>query len=279
LFSFLKGSIEGSGYDSAGDPGNPRTIRSASVPTREKYLYDPEYARSFECAFGVIPDKPFFELFLPKEVISSQLIEAIMRPVWNMEVNFVWKGIVDEMFNRGTKGDLLEFGVYRGSSLRKLMDLFAGKHLINRFYGFDSFQGLPKPDTDKDPRRWREGAFSATKAEAWAHISSRIEGTNNVELVEGWFSDTLPHYSDKIKEIAFIRIDCDLYQSTVDALTFAEGRLVGGAILYFDDWTHDCHTGETRAFFEFAKRTASQYRFEKVVTVSDGAFAVRVIPI
>lgn len=202
-----------------------------------------------------------------------------MRPVWEIEVNSVWTEIIDDMFHRGTKGDLLEFGVYRGASLSKLIDLFAGKDLITRFYGFDSFQGLPKPDVDKDPARWREGEFSATKSEAWARISSRLGDTSNVELVEGWFNDTLPHYGDKINEIAFIRIDCDLYQSTVDLLAFAHGRLVNGAILYFDDWTHDHRTGETRAFFEFAKRTTSQYRFEKVVTVSDGGLAIRVMHI
>jgi hypothetical protein len=104
-----------------------------------------------------------------------------------------------------------------------------------------------------------------------------LENTSNIELVEGWFSDTLPEYRERIRKIAFIRIDCDLYQSTVDVLDFAFGRLVNGAILYFDDWTHDHRTGETRAFFEFAEKNVSRYRFEKVVTVSDGGFAVRAI--
>jgi Macrocin-O-methyltransferase (TylF) len=246
------------------------------MPTRAKYLNDPGYERAFERAFGTTPDKPYLEIFIPKKEITKELTRAIMRPVWDMEIKHIWQEIVDDMSRRGIKGDLLEFGVYVGQSFRTLIDLFAGKNLIDRFYGFDSFQGLPKPDVDKDPSTWAVGAFSATKADAWARISRGLSDTSKIELVEGWFSDTLALYRDKIKNIAFIRIDCDLYQSTVDVFEFADGRIVDGGILYFDDWTHDHRTGETRAFFEFAEKTASYYRFEKIVTVSDGGFAVRV---
>jgi hypothetical protein len=245
------------------------------MPTRAKYLYDPEYERAFERALGTVPDRPYFEIFIPKKVVTKELIRAVMRPIWDMEISHVWQEIIDDMSHRGTSGDLLEFGVYRGQSFRKLIDMFAGKNLIERFYGFDSFQGLPRPDSDKDPSTWKEGAFSATKAEAWAYISRGLKDTSNIELIEGWFSKTLAEYRTTIQKIAFIRIDCDLYQSTVDVFEFVDRRLAHGAILYFDDWTHDHRTGETRAFFEFVERTASRYRFEKVVTVSDGGFAVR----
>jgi hypothetical protein len=99
---------------------------------------------------------------------------------------------------------------------------------------------------------------------------------DNVELVEGWYSKTLPTMGDRIKEVAFARIDCDMYSSTVDVLNFLSGRLCDGAILYFDDWTHDASTGETKAFFEFAARETHRYKFERLLTVSDGALAVRV---
>ena len=110
------------------------------------------------------------------------------------------------------------------------------------------------------------------------HPGSGGLGTlDDIELVEGWFSDTLPTVQDKITRVAFARVDCDLYRSTTDALTFLSGRLVDGAIIYFDDWTHDARTGETKAFFEFAEREASRYKFERLITVSDGAVAVQVM--
>jgi hypothetical protein len=71
-------------------------------------------------------------------------------------------------------------------------------------------------------------------------------------------------------------VDCDLYSSTADVFNFLPGRLVDGSIIYFDDWTHEVGTGEPKAFFEFAEREASRYKFERLLTVSDGALAVRV---
>lgn len=47
------------------------------MPTRERYLNDPEYARAFECAFETIPDKPFFEIYLPKELLTRQLTNLL----------------------------------------------------------------------------------------------------------------------------------------------------------------------------------------------------------
>ena len=92
----------------------------------------------------------------------------------------------------------------------------------------------------------------------------------------GWFSETLPAVRDRISQVAFARVDCDLYSSTVDVFDFLSDRLVNGAIVYFDDWTHEAGTGESKAFFEFAERNSDKYAFERLLTVSDGAMAVRV---
>jgi hypothetical protein len=90
------------------------------MPTRAKYLNDPDYERAFERALGTGPDKPYFEIFIPKDEINTELNHAIMRPVWAMEIKQVWKKIVDDMSLRGITGDLLEFGVYVGQSFRTL---------------------------------------------------------------------------------------------------------------------------------------------------------------
>ena len=40
------------------------------------------------------------------------------------------------------------------------------------------------------------------------------------------------------KNIAYARVDCDLYEPTVEVLQYLTDRLVDGAILFFDDWTY-----------------------------------------
>ena len=177
----------------------------------------------------------------------------------------------------GVKGDLVEFGVFGGGSFRRHIEIFRPTGVIGRYYGFDSFKGLPKPSFQFDvPYFWHEGAFSNTSKEGVLAYLQGLGDLSDVELVEGWFSDTIPTVQDRITRIAFVRVDCDLYTSTVDVFNFLPGRLVDGAIIYFDDWTHEHGTGEPKAFFEFAEREASRYAFERLLTVSDGALAVRV---
>ncbi|MEZ5288466.1 MAG: TylF/MycF/NovP-related O-methyltransferase [Vicinamibacterales bacterium] len=248
------------------------------MPTRERYLSDPEYVRQCQRAFGAEPETPYFELFIPRQHLTGEIAMAVQRPIWELENTVIWPQMAALLQADGIRGDLLEFGVYGGGSLRRHIQIFRPTGVVERFYGFDSFKGLPALDQAKDLKgRWHEGQFSDTSKEGVQRMLEESVGhTDDVELVEGWFNETLPLYADRIRQVAFVRVDCDLYQSTVDVFAFLAGRLVDGAVLYFDDWTHDAATGETRAFFEFADRERARYTFERLLTVSDGALAVRV---
>ena len=51
-----------------------------------------------------------------------------------------------------------------------------------------------------------------------------------------------------------MHLDCDLYESTREALEYASPALQDGAMLMFDDWFHyraNPHKGQARAFSEF----------------------------
>ena len=248
------------------------------MPTRTNYLIDPQYEEKCRNVFGSAPDKPLFELFIPEEFRTSKLLEAVRSPIWQLEYEVIWPYMAALLKRSGVKGDLLEFGVYGGGSFRRHVEVFRPTGVIGRYYGFDSFKGLPKPDFQNDvPYFWHEGAFSDTSREGvLRYLTDGLGNLSDVELVEGWFSDTLPTVRDRITQIAFVRVDCDMYSSTADVFNFLPGRLVDGSIIYFDDWTHEVGTGEPKAFFEFAEREASRYKFERLLTVSDGALAVRV---
>lgn len=246
------------------------------MPTRGTYVFDVDYATRHDRTLGALPKGPAIEIYLPDSA-PSELKTKIMKPVWEYEAAVVWTLMAETLSRDGVRGDLLEFGVYTGFSLSRHVEIFRPHGIIRRFYGFDSFKGLPKFEDGNDiPGWWYEGQFSDTsKEKVEAYLASYLGRLDDVELVEGWFSETLAAKAQEIQRIAFIRVDCDLYDSTVDVFRFAEGRLEDGAILYFDDWTHEVN-GETKAFFEFAEATSGLYRFEKLLAVSDGAFAVRV---
>jgi len=64
--------------------------------------------------------------------------------------------------------------------------------------------------------------------------------------VPGWFSDTcVPDTARKfdITKASVIMVDCDIYSSTIEALTFCEPLITDKALVLFDDW----HTGQLAA--------------------------------
>jgi hypothetical protein len=134
----------------------------------------------------------------------------------------------------------LEFGVHRGTSLRR-----AARRLPRRsFYGFDSFTGLPadgRPDWQID--------FS---------LSGLPSVPANCRLVPGWFADTIPQFLRENREsIGFVNIDCDIYSSTRTVLFGLGDRLQPGTILYFDELiNYDTFLwNEMLALFEFLEAT------------------------
>ncbi len=244
--------------------------------SREIFQHDPIYEERYTRVFRRPPDTPAFEIYMPKDFLTTELSHAVMRPIWTLEANEIWRLVAEKLATEGVKGDFIEFGVYSGGSFARLMKTFRGTGVIRKFWGFDSFEGLPEPQAGADQVTFKSGQFRCTRGEAEARILADVYGTEEIELVQGWFSETLPQYKDIIKDIAFCRIDCDLFSSTRDCLEFLTGRLVNGAVLYFDDWTYDISTGETRAFFEFAESVENLYTFESFVTVSSSAHGIRV---
>jgi hypothetical protein len=132
---------------------------------------------------------------------------------------------------------------------------------LNRdVYGFDSFEGLPKPDIAHDHEFWKEGMYAARIEDVKAYL--KCSENPNVKLIKGWFSDTLKQAeANNIKQIAFARIDCDLYHPTVECLDYLKDRLVDNAILVFDDWMFDLRVGETKAFYEWLPNSGWKFDF------------------
>ena len=53
-------------------------------------------------------------------------------------------------------------------------------------------------------------------------------------VVEGWFKDTLPPRG--LRRVALLRLDGDLYSSTVDAIEPLYPLVVPGGVVYVDDY-------------------------------------------
>jgi len=159
-------------------------------------------------------------------------------------------------------GLVMEFGVYRGNSLRIIADRVA-----QSVFGFDSFQGLPEDWTNFQ----RKGRFSLEGAAPQFNQS-------NISLLPGWFEDTLPVFLGQHEGPArFIHVDADLYSSTVTILTELRARIVPGTVILFDEyfnypgWEHH----EYKAFQEFIRESGLRYEYLGFAS-SESAVAVKI---
>jgi hypothetical protein len=194
--------------------------------------------------------------------------------IWKIESQ-MWKKFLATIREERIQGALVEFGVSVGNSLEELITYCEEVGLKIDTYGLDSFEGLPEPSVH-DPQYWRKGEFAAS----YEMVSQRLrtDVRPHVHLIKGWFCNTLsdPGLKEAIRQVAFARIDCDLYQSAMECLAFLEDRLSDGAYLCFDDWTDDPERGETKAFFEFFERTRHKLVFQPICRISLGGMHMRV---
>jgi hypothetical protein len=117
------------------------------------------------------------------------------------------------------EGDILEFGVYQGSSLQ----LFAERFPDRRIYGFDSFDGLPEDWFDRP-----KGTFKTAMP---------VLDCPNVTLVKGLFDATVPRFvSEWSGTAAIVHVDCTLYASTMACLPPILPRCQEGTIVIFDEY-------------------------------------------
>jgi hypothetical protein len=135
---------------------------------------------------------------------------------------------------------ICEFGVFTGTTINHLARMTS-----QRIYGFDSFQGLPEEWSNMVDK----GHFA---------LKSLPSVRNNVILIKGWFSETLPAFlNENAGPVGFLHVDCDLYSSTKTVFDLMEPRLVPGTIIVFDEYLNysGWEEGEHKAFQEFLQRT------------------------
>ena len=154
-------------------------------------------------------------------------------------------------------GDYLEFGVCHGTSMECTFQVLKELRLKNvRLFGFDSFEGMPAASALEDEGKWKAGEYASSLEDTSEFLTKRGIDWNRTFLFKGWFSDTLTQdviTKHSITKASVIMIDCDIYSSTRDALTFCVPLIRDNAIIFFDDWIPNANLGERKAFDEFLK--------------------------
>lgn len=165
------------------------------------------------------------------------------------------------------EGDFVECGVASGNNLAAMAK--AGRHA----YGFDSFEGIPWAGAKDDQQpgigkknKEKEGILesSGITVHSAEDVQSNFErwGLENYHLFKGWFQVTVPLW-DAPNGIAVLRLDGDLYDSTLVCLEYLYPQLTEGGILIIDDWNL---AGCRRAFYDYFEHVQPKIIYNNGVT-------------
>ena len=184
------------------------------------------------------------EQFVKKLIdkVKSQTLTMVSKERLENVASLSWT-----VMKEGIPGDFVETGVWRGgcSMISKAVALVSNKTQCHANWLFDSFQGLPSmtdADVGIEPKMSRKmdppGSYNNVNLD---HIKQNFRTMLNDDLtatffVKGWFNNTVP--TAAVKNISVLRLDGDLYSSTMEVLEVFYPRVVSRGYVIVDDYGH-----------------------------------------
>lgn len=171
---------------------------------------------------------------------------------------------VEYLDGAGIEGAIAECGVWRGGSMMLVARALLARGRTERdLYLFDTYEGLPRPDAQKDVDVWGNRAIDgwlprstpdgksqwarADEEEVRANLLSTGYPAARLHLVKGMVEDTIPAAAPE--RLALLRLDTDWYASTRHELEHLFPRLRVHGVLVIDDYGH--FKGARQAVDEF----------------------------
>ncbi|MES1223710.1 MAG: class I SAM-dependent methyltransferase [Bacteroidota bacterium] len=159
---------------------------------------------------------------------------------WNYQKRYpLYKWVLEKENLVNTDINYLEFGVASGESFRWFLKINANQE--SRFYGFDTFTGLPE---DWGP--YKKGTFDNNN-------KIPVIGDTRGKFYQGLFQQTLPGFLKELNNNKknIIMMDADLYSATLYVLTSIAPFLKKDDIIFFDEFAVPTH--EFKAYLDFTQ--------------------------
>lgn len=167
---------------------------------------------------------PLFEV-LNKNVLYNQVLKSTFAEAKAFEDRFRLYEYLNCNSLQGATINYLEFGVWQGVTIKKWCEL--NSSLESRFYGFDTFDGLPENWNARHP----QGSFD---------VNGNLPDITDprVRFIKGLFQKTLAGFLEGFRNSnrMVVHVDCDLYSSALCCLTLLHPHLTPGSIVIFDEF-------------------------------------------
>jgi hypothetical protein len=146
---------------------------------------------------------------------------------------------MQQIVREDVPGDFVECGVWRGGTTVFMRAFLAAHEDITRtVWAADSFEGLPPPTMAEDAGLDLSRAVYPQLAVDLDTVKDTFERygllDEQVRFLPGWFRDTLA--IAPIRRVSLLRLDGDLYESTMDALDALYARVMPGGFVIIDDY-------------------------------------------
>jgi O-methyltransferase len=147
---------------------------------------------------------------------------------------------MEDVLDRDVPGDFIETGVWRGGATILMRAVLKARDVTDRrVWVADSFAGLPRPNRAKYPADAKSDLHKKSQLaipleQVQANFRRYGLLDDQVRFLKGFFAETLPHAP--IERLAVVRLDGDMYESTMDAISSLYPRLSVGGYLIVDDY-------------------------------------------
>ncbi|KAL6072238.1 Macrocin O-methyltransferase [Balamuthia mandrillaris] len=172
-------------------------------------------------------------------------------------------------------GDFMECGVWRGGASIFAQAVLSSANIDRHVWLADSFRGLPPPRTSKDTTYWNEISYlevpnlpllfrfvsntgptllPPTQQVSMEEVIENFKAfglyhPERLHFCKGYFVDSLPHCHPS--KIAVLRMDGDMYESTMDQLFNLYPLVSLGGFVIVDDWTIEYAREAVKDFWEW----------------------------
>lgn len=190
------------------------------------------------------PSIKFFEKILSLKIMTHEFKDIYTSRSYECREE-LW---VEEVkrFTQNREFTFIEFGVWEGYSIKYLSEKFTNPK--NRFFGFDSFEGLPENwhtmTGNMDAGHFSTGGF--------APFSDDVR----IKFIKGWFQNSVAPFITEFNlknSYLVVHYDADLYSSTLHSLMQID-RLKTKYLAIFDEIPGD----EARALYNYTQATGAK---------------------
>lgn len=143
---------------------------------------------------------------------------------------------VSDVLKNNIPGDFIETGAWRGGTtifMRALLKVYGVTD--RKVWVADSFEGLPAPKDEEDGSDLSQVDYLKVSLDQVKSYFEKFDLLDDqVGFIKGWFCDSLPNAP--VEELSILRLDGDLYSSTMDSLQNLYHKVNKGGYVIVDDY-------------------------------------------